>query len=239
MNKVRSVAVSIIIIVAVSTLTLATLQLRRPTLSSDPQQASMFSDNFTRDTGLNTNLWQENGLVGRAVTSLWHAQDGGYSVTTIVPSLIFSSTDGMGVSGVTGVFQISTIDSISSFSPPFTLQATVTATEANGNPFALWIASSNGVQGLGVTGNLNPNNGNYYGMWKAYPRNGGWNALGTVLYRSPSINTLYQVTINVAADGTGSVEVSSNGATLGSSSQQVGRGPFYILLAQMEGLPYT
>src|SRR5712664_4065054 len=202
MSKIRPVAVSIIIIAVVSTLILGAQELRHPILLGDPLQARMFSDSFTQDTNLNTNFWQENGPVGRAVTSLWQAQDGGYSVTTIVPSLNFSNTNGMGVAGVTGIFQISTIDSISSFSPPLTLEATVMATEANGNPFALWIASSNGVEGLGITGNLNPNNGNYYGMWKAYSQNRGWNALGTILYSSPSINTPYQLTISVATDGT-------------------------------------
>jgi hypothetical protein len=117
----------------------------------------------------------------------------------------------------------------------------VTATVADGNPFLLIISSANGGQGVGIAGNLNPANGPDYGIWDIYSQGVGTNWAGLVdkLVASPSLNTQYQLTITVDSSGNANLVVASGGQTLGTLSKQVGLGPYYVILAQGEGLPFT
>jgi hypothetical protein len=199
-------------------------------------QGTALSDDFTSDTSLNTSLWQINGPVGTAVANAWQSQDGGYAVSIINPTLTFSSATGMGISGVSSNFQISTIQSLSSFSAPFTLQASVMSTLAYADSFALWISSSDGNHGVGIDGNLGTGSG-YYGIWESIAQGAGWSVENTMMYSSPQLNTVYQLSINVDTGGTASLAISSNGQTLGTASRSIGVGPFYILLIQLEGWP--
>jgi hypothetical protein len=63
---------------------------------------------------------------------------------------------------------------------------------------------------------------------------------GEVLYTTPGTGVSYTVTLAVNAGGNGSVTVSSGGNELASQSNlQVGNGPFYVVLGQLESEPPT
>jgi hypothetical protein len=149
----------------------------------------------------------------------------------------------MEVSGVTSTYEAATIQSIQAFTPPFTLQASVMGTMSDGNAFDLIISSENGGLGVGIDGNLNSANGPYYGIWDGYSQGVGtnWNMLADKLVTSPSLNTLYQLTIMVDSSGNANLVVASGGQTLGGITKQLGlaNNQFYVILVQWEGLPYT
>ncbi len=193
-------------------------------------------DNFTTDSSLNPFLWEVNGPVGLKVADAWQSQDGGNPVTVVDPTLSFSSSNGMSVSGVSNYYQISTIQSVQSFSGPFTLQASAKAAASHDNPFALWICTADGNHGVGIDGNLGVHNG-WYGIWESRDTGKGWSVENSTLYSSPQPDTIYQLSISVDGSGTASLTVRSGGQVLGSASVQVGTGPFYIQLIQARRLP--
>lgn len=202
--------------------------------NSTSSGSSSLSDTFTSDTSLNTNLWEINGPVGTAFNSVLGSPPG----TLVNPTLIFSNTNGMGVSGVSGTYQTDTIQSVQSFSAPFTVQSTVMGTQSVGDAFLLAITTADASQGIDIAGNLNSGNAPYYGINYDVPSGGVWNTQGK-LFSSPSLNTEYSLSISVSSSGLATETVSSNGQQLGTATYQVGTGPFYLILAQHEGAPTT
>ena len=191
----------------------------------------MLSDDFTSDTLLKPNIWEVNGPVGMTVGA---ALSSPYVVT---PTLSFSRTNGMGVSGVNSTDESATIQSLQSFSPPFTLQAEVMGTVSSGYPFELVISSYDGEWGIGIFGNLNPNS-RYYGISDQFAggpdaKEKAWGGVDK-LVASPSINVPYQLTIAVDSTAGASLIIGSNGQILCSLTHLVGLGPFYVLLVQRE-----
>ena len=188
---------------------------------------------------MNTNLWQVNGPVGTIVGEFLGSSP--RTNTVVTPSLSFSSSNGMAVTGVSSTFEASTIQSVQSFSGPFTAQSIVTSPAAYGNPFLLLVSSSDGATGVGIAGNLNPLNTGFSGIWQEHANGPGnfWTGIGdgTPLVASPSINTVYTLKIAVDSTGLATLTVSSQGNFLGSSTAQVGTGSLYLLLAQYEGSP--
>jgi hypothetical protein len=67
----------------------------------------------------------------------------------------------------------------------------------------------------------------------------GAGALQTDMVANPAINIPYQLAISVTQGGAASLSVSSGGTVLGTATGTVGTGPFYVILGQWEGLPYT
>lgn len=204
-----------------------------PQQSTQSPSSASLSDNFVQDSSLNTNLWQINGPVGTML-----GKNINFPQATIVNPAISFSISGLGFGGVDGTYESATLQSTQSFSAPFTAQATVMASAANGNPFEFMIVTSSG-SGIGISGNLNPNNGDYYGIWESYGNSGNWDHLAVRMYSSPSVNVLYQLQIAVSASGLATVTVSSGGNVLGSSNLNVGTGSFYLVLLQNEGAPFT
>jgi hypothetical protein len=193
---------------------------------------TFLSDHFTQDTNLNTNLWQVNGPVGKLVGQNLPSF---LSDSIVTPNLTFSASNGMGFSGVNSTYEAASIQSIQSFTPPFTAQASVMATVADGNPFDFLISTSSG-SALGMDGNPNPANDGYYGIWESIAPGGG---LSTQLLSTPSLNTIYNLTITVNATGNAKLLVSSQGQILGQLTAQVSVGPFFVLLVQWEAQPIT
>lgn len=198
--------------------------------NSASSSSSSLSDTFTSDTSLNTNLWETNGPVGNYVFT----HIGSPSASIITPTIGFSQ-NGLGMSGVSGTYQAASIQSVQSFSAPFTLTTTVEGTIADGNPFVFGISNQAGSETGWITGNLNSANDGYYGIsW------GSGSSLGTQkIVSNPSTNIFYVLTISVDSTGSATFSVSSGGNQLGSITQQIGTGQFYVLLGQFEGLPYT
>jgi len=184
--------------------------------------------------------------------------DVGASLVTLVPS--FSSA-GMEVAQVNASQEVGTIQSIESFSPPFTASAVVEGSISNGHTFGFAISSANGSIGVLIYGNLNdtncshlgdcgdpnvcgtsanpaiPPNQCYYGLDAKVGRGTGSWSHTAKLYLTPSVNVYYTLQISVDASGNAQYSVSQGGQTLGASTSQVGTGPYYLIMEQAEGAP--
>jgi hypothetical protein len=157
-------------------------------------------------------------------------------------SLIFSAA-GMEMSGVNGFFETAGVQSLTTFTAPFTVQATVEGTQATGNPFEIFLVSQDLSQFVTVSGNLSASNGGYYGIWATAPNISQLWQLGEQLQPATlaAPNTEYTINISVAANGSATVNIVQTDGTLSGSASnlQPGMGPFYLVLGQREGLPFN
>ena len=217
---------------------------------------SLLSDDFTHDTSLNTSLWQINGPVGSAIGP--DDVGAGASQITLSPSF---SLAGMKINQINTSYEAGTIQSVESFTPPFTVTAVVEGTISNGHTFGFAIATETADAGLLIYGNLNdtncshlgdcgdptvcgtpandaiPANQCYYGInAKVGQGAGNWTRTAK-LDLTPTVNVFYTVQISVDSSGNAQYAVSQGGQVLGSSTSKVGTGPFYIVLEQAEGAP--
>jgi hypothetical protein len=144
----------------------------------------------------------------------------------------------MRFSGVTGNYQVSVVQSIQSFAPPFYMVAGVLASASFGNAASLAIMSADGTEGTGIFGNIGPNWA--YGINYVLPLlNHTLGGTGTI-YASPQLNTSYDYNISADSGGSATLGVSSNGGSLGFVPDlSVGMGPFYVLIIEFEGFPNT
>jgi hypothetical protein len=193
---------------------------------------AQLSDDFTADSGLNTGLWTtSSGLLSGLAAE--------FNSSLIIPKLSYGAA-GMTLSGVNGVNQLAGVQSLASFQPPFTLTTTVTAGQAHGNAYELFLVSADLGQWLNVAGNLNPGNGSYFGVWANYDYSGlPFLSLGNKLYLDPGVNSLYTIRIFIENTGLATISLfSDSGDLLGlQSNLDVGAGPFYVILGQREGGP--
>jgi len=156
--------------------------------------------------------------------------------------------------------EVGTIQSIQSFTPPFTMSATVEGTISNGHTFGFAITTSNASRGVLMYGNLNPTNCShlddcndtsvcgipansaipsnqcYYGIDAKVGNGTAW-PHHAKLYLTPSTNVTYTFEISVDALGSAQYVVSLGGRVLGQDTAQVGTGPFYVIMEQGEGSP--
>jgi hypothetical protein len=240
------------LLVLTTSLFVTLVVLPSPEAASAAPATPLLSDNFTQDTSLNASLWQINGPVGTAFDSV----DVGVSGVTLAPT--FSSA-GMEIAQINGSYEAGAIQSLEYFTPPFTATAVVEGTVSNGHTFGFALTTANTSSGVLIYGNLNPTNcsnegdcgdptvcGNsanvgvppdqcYYGMdAKAALGTGNWTK-SAKLYLTPSVNVIYTVQISVDASGNAQYSVSQGGQVLGSSTSDIGTGPFYVILEQSEG----
>jgi hypothetical protein len=204
-------------------------------LSTDtvrPTATSGFYDNFKADTSLNSNLWTTSGTVATTYGPYVSVPP----AAIVTPVLTFGKGNGMQFSGVTGEYQVSIVQSVQSYAPPFYVSAEVNGSAVFGNAASLAIISADGSQSIGILGNLNASNQGYYGINSVAPlinRSGH----GTI-YASPQLDTWYGYNISVDSTGTASLEaLSADGSILGNPSFSVGVGPFYIVIIEFEGFP--
>ena len=254
-SKSLAASSQLILVAVVSLLVLTPLGAAAAT--SRAPLATVLSDDFTQDTSLNSALWQVNGSVGVAF-----AIDNCPACANITLQPSFSSTTGMEIAQADAISVVGTIQSVSSFAPPFTVTAVVTATVANGHQFVFGITSANAGSGVQITGNLNPrdcsnetNCGNqatcgnpanpsvgpnqcFYGVYARAATGGkAWPRVTPFLYPSPSLNVVYTLEIAVDSSGNAQYSISAGSQVLGQASDQVGTGPFYIIIGQSEGVP--
>jgi MFS family permease len=189
----------------------------------------LLTDNFTTDQSLNSSLWQTNGPYGSLLCNAIRS-------VIAVPSFALVNTDpsfsnsGMCINSVNNPYQMSSLETVSSFSTPITVQVQVAATQSGGTAFAMWIDNVDKHTIVGFSGVLNPN-APKYGIWSDHTGLFGVNLIAS----SPQLNTIYQLTISINAAGDNTLSVSSNGQTLGSVSEQsLGVGSLKIILAQYE-----
>ena len=218
-------------------------------------QATALSDYFTQDTSLNATLWANNGSVA---LNFSNENCPGCTIISLTPS--FSSA-GMEIANANGSAEIGAIQSVQNFAPPFTVTALVKGVVSDGHPFVFGISSQDASSGVQVTGNLNPNDcsaenncGNpstcgtpanssigpnqcYYGIYARAGSNGGNWKKTPALDLTPAVEVVYALAIAVDSSGNAQFNVSANGQLLGQATDQVGTGPFYIIMAQSEGSP--
>jgi BON domain/Glycosyl hydrolase family 12 len=193
-------------------------------------EPGVFADDFSSDTSLNTALWTTQSDLLKKVAAVGEGgnQCGSLSNNLMRPILSFGPS-GMRMSGANGWQQSTGIQSLRTFSPPFTFRTTVAATVANGNPFAIFFVSSDSRQWFSLYGNVNPTNQPYVGI-----------KLGCeVFYAHPALGVPYTIDISAKEDGVFLVSLSSGSVTLATKSLPVGTGPFYLILGQAEGWPNT
>jgi hypothetical protein len=197
-----------------------------------PTGRAQWLDNFTKDSSLNAALWTTS-------SSQLSTLAGDFDSSLITPALSFSAA-GMNFSGVSGDYEIGGVQSQASFQPPFTLTTTVTAIQAHGNSYELFLVNANLSQWIFVAGNENPGNGAFFGDWVNDSGSGlGFTSLGSQIYSDPSTNAPETIQIFVENTGVAAVALyAASGAELGViDNMEVGAGPFYIILGQREGEP--
>ena len=198
-----------------------------------------FLDNFTKDTTLNKSLWVINGNALSNAETNFPVSPVNRKDTVVFPTLTFSSTSGMGMSGVDTCFEATGIQSTSSYSHSFTAEASVYATEAHANAFAFGITNLNATRGIAIFGNVNTTNQEYYGLQIASPEytNSGWNWQLTPLLPDPSMNQTYVLSIAMDLEGYATVGVGINGIFGPSFTMYIGSASYYLFLGQYEGYP--
>jgi len=75
------------------------------------------------------------------------------------------------MTGLTEDYQTTGVQSLSTFTPAFTVSAYVTPTQGTADVFEIFLANSELTQFLTVTANVNPT---YDGMWADAPSFGPW-----------------------------------------------------------------
>jgi hypothetical protein len=195
---------------------------------------TLLLDNFTSDTALNTSLWTNQTPVLDALLT-------NYTSDWVAPKLSFGP-GGMQMSGVDAENQFTGLASVQTFSPPLTLTVTVEGTVANGNPFEVLLVSKDLSSRMSLTGNLNDANNPYHGIWVNYTSSGiTFHMGGDLFLAKPATKTVYTMQLSVDATGNGTALLANANGDLLSlrTGLSVGTGPFYVVLAQREGLPQT
>ena len=198
-----------------------------------------FLDNFTKDATLNKSLWVINGNALSNAETNFPVSPVNRKDSVVTPNLNFSSTSGMGMSGVDTCFEATGIQSTSSYSHSFIAGASVYATEAHANAFAFGITNLNATEGIAIFGNVNSTNQGYYGLQVASPEyNGsGWNWQPKPLLPNPAMNQTYVLSITMDLQGYATVGVGINGIFGPSFTIYIGSASYYLFLGQYEGYP--
>ena len=195
---------------------------------------SLLLDDFTSDTALNTSLWTNQSPVLDALLT-------NYTSEWVAPKLSFGPA-GMQMSGVDALEEFTGLASVQTFTPPLTLTVTVEGAVANGNPFEVLLVNKYLSSRMSILGNLNDANEPFYGIWVNHTSSGiTFHDRGDMLFAKPAIKTVYTMQLSVDATGNGTALLAdANGELLSlRTGLSVGTAPFYVVLAQREGLPQT
>lgn len=252
----RAVAVLTLLVLIVSAIATVSVVPSPTRAASETPAGYLLYDNFTQDTGLNSALWQINGSVG----AVYGLDDVGIQSILLAPTF---SPSGMEIAQVNTSYTAGTIQSIDSFTPPFTATAVVEGTISHGHTFGFAIASTNASTGVAIIGNLNstdcssmgncgdpttcgisanpattPSNQCYYGIFARIAGGGGkWTKVEPKLDLTPSVGVYYTLQISIDVSGSAQYSVSQGGQVINEATTQVGSGPFYIIIEQGEGAP--
>jgi len=205
-----------------------------------------FEDVFSQDynshgmLALNRTLWTADSELLRSISGIASSPSSAW----VAPKLSLSSA-GLRMSGITDVYRFTGIQSRQSVQAPFTLSAAVTGTVSHGNAFELFLVSGDLRRMVSIGGNLNPASG-YQGIWETV-RGDGNSQPAVRIYDTPACGTLYLIDITVDARGQATISVRTPAPSRGGRAfvlaaegiENLGEGPFYVVLAQREGLPYS
>ena len=199
-----------------------------------PSPQTLLADAFTTDASLNASLWSTDTTLLQQI-----AEYTGYFTNAAYEQPVLAFSDlGMSMSGTNSDYQFTGIQSNITIAPPFTFQTTVEATVDYGCAFQAYIVSGDRSQSVFFTANLAPDSG-FYGMGVNLGAidGGGYATFGNMY--NGTINTWYVITFKFDANGYADATLSdTSGNRLGWTVPfYVGKGPFYVVLAQYEGGP--
>lgn len=193
---------------------------------------TLLLDNFTSDTALNTSLWTNQSPVLDALLA-------NYASKWVAPTLSFGP-GGMQMSGVNAEEEFTGLASVRTYSAPLTMTVTVEGTIANGNPFELLLVNNDLSSRMSLLGNLNSANDPYYGIWVNYKGSATpFHMGGDLFFSQPTTNTPYTMQLSVDGTGHATARLADTNGNFVRTDLLVGTGPFYVVLAQREGLPVT
>jgi hypothetical protein len=201
-------------------------------------QKAQLADKFGEDVALNADVWTSGT---RFLTLIAEAQG-----LHLVPVQANFGRTGMTLSGVSGLYQFTGVQSVRTVSPPISLHASAMGTVANGCPIELYLVSADLSEYIVISGNLNPENENYHGVSLKFTS--GSHDLGRSKGQALHLATAevdtgrwYVISINLDADGYGGVTLADDAGTVLATEThlRVGRGPFHVVLGQSEGWPHT
>jgi len=207
------------------------------------------ADNFATDAGLNPSVWMMQTPLLQSLAQ-WNS-------SASVPPIVSFGPAGMQMSGVSGPGQFAGIQSVGSYSPPFTMTATASGLAERGIPFEVYLVSPDLRQWLSVAGHLGGAGGpresigfrSPFGGFRMplgggpSPEHGVWanwtgsaqpiSALGNKIYTAPIPSVPYTIAMTVGADGVASVSLQDpSGVSLAAlNAMPVGAGPFNVVLA--------
>ena len=189
------------------------------------RDTALFSDDFTRESALNQQLWDLNPPF---VASLASSMYLGVALRPVYAQLSFSS-EGMRIAGVSNARQFIGLASRQSFSPPYAIRAEVMGVKAFANPFALMLVSEETGALLNLYGNINRNNPAYrVGV-------SGKDQPVQTLVADPAEGKWYILTILVDAGGQATVQVSDRTGNIGRAARMsLGRGPAHLVISQSQ-----
>jgi hypothetical protein len=204
-------------------------------VSTDTRSEVLLYDHFTADKTLDLSLWSINGPAARAALPNFESPP----AAVVDPKAICDEQNGLSLSGVDDNGRQGGIQSVESFSPPFTVTALCNATSIHGDALRLALSTSDGRSGvsLGFVGGLGAN-GKDARFICAAPHGLGlaWSQIGEPLSPlPPAYDIWYVLAIAVDTNGRATAAVSSGDFLIGKASTEVGKGPFYVILAQGAG----
>jgi len=226
-GSARVVALASVVTIVVAASASAVLWLRP---APDP---SPTTDNGRQLARLDDAIWTVNGSAARAALANMCAP----RARVVQPTLSFSPTLGLGMTGIAGTYQQTGIQSVKAFRPPFTVAATVMATTMNAGAFALVITDANGGKGVVLDGSQGANDV-FTGLFYQSPNGPGthWELRGKLSEpRAPSLRVWYRLVVSVDPAGNATVAAGPEGAEPQRGRLPVGTGPFYVVLSQGAG----
>jgi hypothetical protein len=186
------------------------------------------------EVGLDTAIWTVNGPAAKAALANMDTP----RARVVQPTLSFSPTTGLGMSGIDGTYEQTGIQTVTPFRPPFIVSATVMATTINAGAFQLLVTSADGGRGVALIGGQGGNDV-FTGLTLQSPSGPGthWKLRGKLSEpRAPTRNVWYHLAISVDAAGTAMAIAAPQGAEPRRRSiPALGAGPFYVLLSQGSG----
>jgi hypothetical protein len=199
-----------------------------------PSPQTLLAEVFTTDASLNASLWSTDTTLLQQI-----AEYTGYLTTAAYEEPVLAFSDlGMSMSGTTGDYQFTGVQSNSTIAPPFTFQTTVETTVDYGSAIQAYLVSGDRSQSVFFSANLAPASG-FYGMGVNLGAidGGGYTTFGN-LYKG-AVNTWYLITFKFDENGYADATLSDAGGNRldWTIPFYVGKGPFYVVLGQYEGGP--
>lgn len=204
------------------------------TMTPISSTTALLTDNFTQDSNLNSSLWSV--ITNSSAPGDYIADFDCPPGSIISPTLSFSSS-GMEMTGVSGSYEQGGVQSVHSFSPPFTATAQVEASQIGSGAIQFDIINSSGSSGINFAV-AQGGSSQFTGIFFMAPGGGScaqtWDQDGT-LSSSYQLNTLYTLTISVNSSGTASLTAAAGGSTIGQAAWNVGTSSFNVILSQGTG----